>query len=144
MRNLANTPPHQVAMEYAAAMDAPGYETLAEVLHLAFVQAAHGKGKERHANALPFHQQPMQALCDMHGVGFATGQVGKKSSEALALPLDRAEHELLGAIVYAAGAIIAMRRKAARQAANDNTPLAPIDGNGVRPVTIRPVEFYER
>ena len=41
-------------------MNEPGYESLAQVLQEAYDQAARGKGAERHANDLPFDQQPMQ------------------------------------------------------------------------------------
>jgi hypothetical protein len=88
-----------------------GYEHLADVLVRAFTQAAHGKGKERHANDKPFDQQPMQTIADTLNspVGIIQ-QVHKKSAEALALPHDRAVAELLGAIVYAAGAVVWLER----------------------------------
>jgi len=88
----------------------PGYASLADVLHRAYGQAAIGKGAERHAQALPFDQQPMQQLCDLYGVGFALGQAGKKSQEAQRLPTEAAIRELLGAINYLAGAVIYMER----------------------------------
>lgn len=92
----------------------PGYETLKSVLDRAYEQAAAGKGAERHANGKPFDQQPMQDLIRLNGVGFATGQASKKASEALGLPTtERQVAELLGAIVYCAGAIIALERQAA-------------------------------
>lgn len=95
-------------------MNAPGYEQLADVLARAYDQAARGKGRERHANDKPFHLQPMQDLIRLHGVGFATGQASKKASEALGLPtVERQVAELLGAIVYLAGAVIALERQAA-------------------------------
>ncbi len=87
---------------------APGYEALAAVLERAFNQAAAGKGKERHANDLPFDKQPMQTIAAAHGVGFLTGQAAKKTQEAHGLPHDRAVAEILGAINYLAGAIIFM------------------------------------
>lgn len=90
-------------------MDAEGYERLADVLLRAYGQAAYGKGKERHAQEQPFHEQPMQQVIRLHGVGFATGQASKKSSEALRLPTtERKVAELLGAINYLAGAVIAL------------------------------------
>lgn len=95
-------------------LSAPGYETLAAVLHDAFDQAANGKGKERHANALPFDQQPMQQIGDRRGVGFILGQADKKSEEAQGMfdrgEVDAAIREILGAIVYLAGAAIYMER----------------------------------
>lgn len=90
------------------AMDAPGYEHLAAVLKDAYAQAAFGKGKERHANDLPFDDQPMQAISRL--LGNPTGmtyQVCKKVVEAMNMK-DRAarRRELLGAIVYLAGVIV--------------------------------------
>lgn len=83
-----------------------GYECLRDVLNRAYDQAAKGKGNERHAQDLPFEEQPMQKLIDLYGVGFALGQTGKKAQEAMRLPKDRAILELLGGINYLAGAII--------------------------------------
>lgn len=88
---------------------ASGYQCLADVLQRAHDQAAYGKGAERHANGKPYDKQPMQDLIRLHGVGFATGQASKKSGEALGLPTtDRKVAEILGAINYLAGAIIAI------------------------------------
>lgn len=91
-------------------LDAEGYDSLADVLFAAFLQASSGKGKTRHANDLPFHKQPMQQTAQLHGIGFITGQVTKKLKEAQGM-LDRGDkaaaiHEILGAIVYAAGAAV--------------------------------------
>lgn len=94
----------------AGPFDVPGYDTLSNVLIRAYNQAAKGKGKERHAQAKPFDQQPMQALIALNGLGFATGQAGKKAQEALRMEPDKAIHELLGAIVYIAGTIIAIEK----------------------------------
>jgi hypothetical protein len=94
----------------AVILDADGYQSLARVLSRAFAQAAHGKGKERHSTGQPFDAQPMQALCDLYGPGFALGQAAKKAQEAQRLEHGAAIRELLGSIVYTAGAIIAMER----------------------------------
>lgn len=99
-----NAMPHQPKR----AMDAPGYEHLAAVLQDAYAQAAFGKGKERHANDLPFDHQPMQAISRL--LGNPTGmtyQVCKKVVEAMNMK-DRAarRRELLGAIVYLAGVVV--------------------------------------
>jgi hypothetical protein len=83
-----------------------GYESLAEVFCRAFEQAAKGKGAERHADDMPFHEQPMQWIADAVGPGFLLGQAIKKVHESQALPRDRAVNELLGAINYLAGAVI--------------------------------------
>lgn len=92
-----------------------GYEHLAQVLQDAYAQASSGKGHERHANDLPFHEQPMQQIARRRGIGFILGQADKKSEEAQGM-LDRCErdkaiHELLGAIVYLSGAVIYIRNQ---------------------------------
>lgn len=90
------------------AMDAPGYEHLAAVLKDAYAQAAFGKGKERHANDLPFDHQPMQTISRL--LGNPTGmtyQVCKKVVEAMNMKDHAARRrELLGAIVYLAGVVV--------------------------------------
>lgn len=92
-----------------------GYDSLHLVLREAFDQASTGKGRERHANDLAFDDQPMQKLIDLYGVGFAHGQAAKKMQEAQGMLLrgeiDKAIHEVLGAINYAAGAIINMKKQ---------------------------------
>lgn len=98
-----------------------GYEPLAAVLSQALDQAQNGKGKERHAKDQPFADQPMQLLIDLYGSGFALGQAAKKMQEAQRLPYEHARAELLGAINYAAGAVIALDRLHMAMVANDNT-----------------------
>lgn len=88
-------------------MGVPGYEQLADVLRRAFDQAARGKGKDRHAIDLPFHEQPMQTISGL--VGNSDGllyQAMKKTQESKRLPLAHSVAERLGAIVYLAGSII--------------------------------------
>jgi len=88
----------------------PGYETLAAVLRQAYAQAAEGKGAQRHGQGQPFDQQPMQQLIALYGVGFALGQAGKKAQESQRMDKDSAVRELLGAINYLAGAVIALEK----------------------------------
>ena len=90
-------------------MNIEGYEQLAAVLQDAYDQAAKGKGAARHGTGKPFHEQPMQDLIRLYGPGFALGQAAKKMQESQRMDRDAAERELLGAIVYIAGAIIAAR-----------------------------------
>lgn len=97
----------------------PDYAELIDVLERAVEQAAIGKGNERHATGQPFVDQPMQQLISLYGPGFALGQAAKKSQEAMRLPRDRAVRELLGAINYIAGAVIAIEADP-QPAANDN------------------------
>lgn len=99
-------------------MNVKGYNSLRDVLERAYTQAATGKGNERHAGCNPFDEQPMQDLIKLYGVGFALGQAAKKSQESQRLPAGRDVAELLGAINYLAGAVIALER--GRKVANDN------------------------
>lgn len=91
-------------------MNVEGYDSLRDVLTRAYTQAASGKGHERHAVCKPFDQQPMQELISLYGVGFALGQAAKKAQESQRLPAGRDVAELLGAINYLAGAVIALER----------------------------------
>jgi hypothetical protein len=93
-------------------LQAPGYNSLANVLQRAFNQAAKGKGAERHAQGEPFDQQVMQDGARRFGVGGLLFQAFKKSEESQRLQHDKAVAELLGAINYLAGAVIAMERAA--------------------------------
>ncbi|CUW39694.1 conserved protein of unknown function [Magnetospirillum sp. XM-1] len=112
-------------------MIAPGYESLQEVLAQAYAQAAHGKGKERHASGEPFEAQPMMAITNMVGIGFPLGQACKKAQEAARMVAEgqphRARAELLGAIVYLAGAVLALPMPPCAEAApaGDNIGAAP-------------------
>ncbi len=83
-----------------------GYERLESVLLSAHAQASSGKGKARHANDLPFDEQPMQAIADQVGPGFLSGQAIKKIIESQSMDTPAAKAELLGAINYLAGLII--------------------------------------
>lgn len=87
------------------------YHTLAVALLGAYHQAAHGKGNARHANDRPFEEQPMQAAADlMQTADGLLFQAIKKINESRALPAEAAIHELYGAIIYSAGAILYLRR----------------------------------
>ena len=98
-----------------------GYECLAEVLDAALMQAASGKGAERHAGDRPFATQPMQEITRMVGVGFPLGQAMKKSQEAGTMAsrgqTDAAWRELLGAINYLAGAALELNGRRATEGA---------------------------
>ena len=91
--------------------DGDHYDCLRDVLDRALDQASSGKGKERHAQDLPFDQQPMQQLINLYGQGFALGQAAKKAQESMRLPRERAVAELLGAINYLAGAVVHLENK---------------------------------
>lgn len=99
----------------------PGYEMLVAVLQDAHDQAAIGKGDERHANGLPFHEQRMQQISTQldsdKGMAF---QVCKKISEGLQFDdHQRREAELLGAINYLAGIVIYHRNRQPVGAVNE-------------------------
>lgn len=117
-------------------LNAPGYARLESVLQAAHKQASEGKGKERHANELPFDKQPMQVIAARHGIGFMTGQAAKKLEEAVGM-LDRGERdaaikELLGAVVYAAGAVIYVEDRKQAEVDEEGEWL-PWVGNGMFP-----------
>lgn len=101
----------QAPPQLGAGMKEPGYELLADALQRAYDQAARGKGKERHAQGEPFHLQVMQDGARRFGIGSLLFQAFKKSEESQRLPTDRAVNELLGSIVYLAGAVIARERE---------------------------------
>ena len=101
---------HDPETEGPGSMTAEGYEKLTDVLYKAYRQAAHGKGKERHAtDGMAFEDQPMSSINKTLGSidGFLY-QAAKKAQEARRLPAPRAQAELLGAINYLAGAVIAL------------------------------------
>ena len=87
------------------------YATLRDILNEAYDQAAIGKGVERHANGRPWSAQPIAEIGRMVGVGFNLGQAMKKLQEASRMEGETAVHELLGAIVYAASAIMLIREQ---------------------------------
>ena len=87
------------------------YQYLRDVLDEAFMQASQGKGAERHANGLPFDQQPMQVISDLlDSDAFMVGQAFKKAQEAMRMEPAAARREYLGAICYLAGVIVRMDR----------------------------------
>ena len=86
------------------------YSELHRVLMMAYDQATNGKGKERHANGERFEDQPIMTIAKGHGMGYQTGQAAKKLQEAHKLLAirgkDAAIREILGAINYAAAAVL--------------------------------------
>lgn len=91
----------------------PGYRELHDVLRRALSQAAHGKGKDRHATpGVPFVEQPIVTEgLEQGGNGFQIGQARKKALESMRPPKERAVAELLGAINYLAAAVILVESK---------------------------------
>ena len=90
--------------------DYKGYHTLQSVLTNALDQAAKGKGKERHANNLPFHQQPIMWI-EEHFPDYQLGQAVKKVHESQNMQPDAAIREILGAINYLAAKIITIQKR---------------------------------
>ena len=89
---------------------ATGYEPLYHVLMEALDQAQSGKGAERHANGLPFLEQPIFTEARECGTAFLAGQARKKIREALHCADDeRAIKDWIGAIVYTAAMVIERR-----------------------------------
>lgn len=86
------------------------YRELHRVLMLAYQQAAHGKGLERHGQGLEFKDQPIIRIRESLGSGFTLGQATKKIQEAQRLAPDHAGHEMLGAIVYLAAEYFCLER----------------------------------
>lgn len=93
----------------------PLYQPLADAIQ----QAMYGKG-ERHGGAsVPFLEQPIFHYAKMHGRGFLTGQAAKKLEEAAhQREGQKFVDEVLGAIVYAAAAIIRERQKMEKEKAD--------------------------
>lgn len=95
------------------AMDVEGYEQLARVLKMAYDQSANGKGRERHGQGLPFHEQAINSiprLLRSGAIGASTYQTIKKTQEAIGM-FERGDHaaakaEILGSIIYAVATIL--------------------------------------
>lgn len=90
------------------AKDRDDYLPLLRTFLGALEQAAYGKGRERHANDLPFIEQPILTMAHMldSDAGLAQ-QVIKKTVEARSLPTKQARiNELRGTLVYAAAMIL--------------------------------------
>lgn len=82
------------------------YAALRNVLNAAYDQSANGKGAERHGNGKAWTEQPIFTIAGQVGDGFNAGQAIKKIQEAQQMAArgeyEKARHEVLGAIVYAA------------------------------------------
>ena len=85
----------------------PADHPLYNILIAAIEQAMYGKGERHGGNVTPFMDQPWVHYSKLHGRGFLTGQAAKKLEEAASQRTGPAfEAEVLGAIVYAAMAIL--------------------------------------
>lgn len=91
---------------------------LEEIFAAALDQATRGKGVRHGGDTISFLKQPWVHYARMHGRGFLTGQAAKKLEEAASTRCGlEFEREVLGAIVYAAMAIIDERRRIAERPA---------------------------
>lgn len=80
---------------------------LKAIFEAAINQATHGKGQRHGGASVPFLDQPIFHYAKLHGRGFLTGQAAKKLEEAASTRSGAAfETEVLGALVYAAAAVI--------------------------------------
>jgi hypothetical protein len=83
------------------------YASLNKVLKMAHDRASLGKGKERHANDLPFDKQPIMDINRLTHGGFSYGQIYKKLLEIPNLSLGSERiNEMLDIIVYASAYIL--------------------------------------
>lgn len=98
------------------AVENPNYDALMSVLMDAFSQATEGKGAERHAAGMNFEDQDMMKIMNEYGPDFAFGQALKKIREGRRLGTKRLRHELIGAIVYLAGAVVWIDKEATKEA----------------------------
>lgn len=108
----ANPPAGPALLDWSATASTD-YAPLAAVLQEAYDQAARGKGYDRHDNGEPFTGQRAMSIGRKVGPGFPLGQSLKKTEEAATMigkgQPDAAIRELLGAINYAASAIMLIR-----------------------------------
>ena len=73
---------------------------------MAFLQAADGKGSERHGDDRDWTEQISCEITRQVGIGYPVGQVVKKALESVRLNDSQSRvRELLGVIVYAATAV---------------------------------------
>jgi hypothetical protein len=94
-----------------------GYTELRRVLALAVEQASTGKGRERHATpGERFEDQPIVQLGAWLGSDhFELGQAVKKLLESARLKPGPAKREILGAINYAAAAVLLLEQQEAQE-----------------------------
>ena len=113
-------PPADTRMPDVGDSEEPKYfHPLFPVFAAALHQVTDGKGTRHGGDEIPFMEQPWVHYAKLHGRGFLTGQAAKKLEEAASTREGESyEHELLGAIVYTAMAVLhsAMTRE---ETAND-------------------------
>ena len=105
---LATSVGPETLFVFSSEKDRDDYLPLLRTFLGALEQAAYGKGRVRHANDLPFIEQPILTMAQMlnSDAGLAQ-QVIKKTIEARTLPTKAARiSELHGTLVYAAAMIL--------------------------------------
>jgi hypothetical protein len=108
-----------------------GYEPLANVLMAALDQSQYGKGKQCHANNLPFLQQPIMTRAREVGEGGLAFQSMKKILEAFnCKEHSRAVEDMLGAIVYVAAQVLLRYEQGHREDDLYPTPVIVCDQCG--------------
>ncbi len=86
------------------------YRSLEQVLHLAFLRASKGKGKERHGTEESFLHQDICQEQRIFGINPSLFQIRKKTKEVLRLETQEQKiNELLDVIVYAAASVIILK-----------------------------------
>ncbi len=109
--NAVNCPPYVAPQETLEQQTTRLYQSLRTVLDDAYDQAAFGKGNERHAQGLPFDEQPMQQISELiNSPDGMVYQLIKKAQESQRMQPDAAIRELYGVINYAAGVIIYLKK----------------------------------
>lgn len=112
-------------------MSGEPYAAVRRILSEAHDQAATGKGRRCHAGfadePLAFEDQPMQTLaqamnsqCRRAGLGGLVFQAMKKANESLGKDGKRAKAELLGAIIYLAGAVLLLEQDRAESSRDES------------------------
>lgn len=115
------------------------YQSLRAVFSDAAVHASEGKGKDRHATDVPYEDQLSTWINKQLGTNhFAIGQAVKKLIESTRLEPEHARSELLGALNYAATAVIVL--DIASPGFTDE-PSTPAPGDDERDV-VRPQKDY--
>ena len=87
------------------------YQSLITVLNQAYLRAAQGKGKDRHANHKPFLEQPIITEGEHFYIIGNLQQIRKKCLEVLRLDQPAARNELLDVIVYAAASVLIIDKR---------------------------------
>jgi hypothetical protein len=94
----------------------PKYQKLVEVLVMAYLRAAEGKGHKHHSHGENFEEQWIVRGAKVFGIGGPLFQAGKKLEQAMKMekenyPVEAIINELLDVINYSAATVIHLRAK---------------------------------